>query len=62
MESELQAKEEVSAVNSPIHFYLPHDDYGFLSNFYLSQFELGGKIYITNEHYFQSNKFVGLPE
>jgi ribA/ribD-fused uncharacterized protein len=31
-------------------------DYGFLSNFYRSTFCMGGLVYLTNEHWYQSQK------
>ena len=40
-----------------IIFYRPRDpEYGFLSNFYVSELRLGGKTYRTVEHYFQAMK------
>lgn len=46
----------------PILFYSSGDpEYFYLSNFYPSPFKLNGHIYKTNEHYFQSQKFVGTP-
>ena len=43
----------------PIKFYKKDEEYGFFSNFYKAPFEAGGRIYATNEHYFQSKKFAG---
>lgn len=45
-----------------IHFYGKDKPFGFLSNFYPSPFSLAKKLYKTNEHYFQSQKFEGHPE
>lgn len=45
-----------------IEFYRLMHKNGFLSNFYPSQIKIDGKIYKTVEHYFQSQKFKGLPE
>jgi|SRR5690606_14665519 len=42
-----------------IYFYTTRDSHGYLSNFYLAPIEINGKIYKSNEHYYQSQKFVG---
>lgn len=44
---------------SEIKFWTPRGTYGFLSNFYPQVMEIEDKFYSTNEHYFQSQKFVG---
>ena len=41
-----------------IRFFRPSDRYGFLSNFYYSDFTVDGKHYRSAEHYFQSKKFA----
>lgn len=45
-----------------VDFWTPKGKYGFLSNFYSSPTIIDGKEYPTNEHFFQSQKFVGNPE
>ncbi|SFE86879.1 conserved hypothetical protein, ribA/ribD-fused [Paenibacillus algorifonticola] len=42
-----------------IYFYKIDDDYGCFSNFSKHGFELGNKYWMTSEHYFQAQKFVG---
>lgn len=55
MEKKTASKPE----QEPVLFYRPMHKNGFLSNFYGSAFKLNGKTYATNEHFFQSQKFVG---
>ena len=45
-----------------VDFWTPKGKYGFLSNFYSAPMTINGKEYPTNEHFFQSQKFVGKPE
>lgn len=45
----------------PIKFYKKEGEYGCFSNFYKAPFESAGRVYQTNEHYFQSKKFEGKP-
>lgn len=45
----------------PIKFYEKESPYYYFTNFYHSPFEVNGKIYPTNEHFFQSKKFEGDP-
>ncbi len=42
-----------------IEFWKTSEPYGFLSNFWYATIMISGKIYLTTEHYFQSQKFVG---
>lgn len=42
-----------------IYFYRVNDEYGCFSNFSKHSFELDGKYWMTSEHYFQAQKFVG---
>lgn len=42
-----------------VEFWLPKGKYGFLCNFYKAPTIIDGKEYKTNEHFFQSQKFVG---
>ena len=42
-----------------IYFYKVTDKYGCFSNFSPHTFNLDGKVWITSEHYFQSQKFCG---
>lgn len=42
-----------------IKFWTPKGTYGFLSNFFAAEMDIESCIYPTNEHYFQSQKFVG---
>lgn len=42
-----------------IYFYKINDEYGCFSNFAHYDFELGGKRWMTSEHYFQAQKFCG---
>ena len=39
-----------------ILFYIREEPYGWLSNFERTPFEVDGKVYPTNEHYYQSEK------
>lgn len=41
-----------------IKFYRVSDEYGCFSNFSPHPFELGGKVWLTSEHYFQAQKFL----
>jgi predicted NAD-dependent protein-ADP-ribosyltransferase YbiA (DUF1768 family) len=46
----------------PIFFFgETNPEYQFLSNFYEAVFKIDGKTYPTNEHFFQSQKFIGTP-
>ncbi|WCK57013.1 NADAR family protein (plasmid) [Aneurinibacillus sp. Ricciae_BoGa-3] len=45
-----------------IDFWTPKGTYGFLSNFYNAPMAIQGVTYPTNEHFFQSQKFIGNPE
>lgn len=49
---------------SAINFYSEKDEFGFLSNFFLSSITFDGKVFPTVEHYFQSKKYdyVGCSE
>jgi len=42
-----------------IVFYKVNEEYGCFSNFAPYEFEINGKYWITSEHYFQAQKFVG---
>lgn len=42
-----------------IYFYKTNDEYGCFSNFAHYNFLLDGKIWMTSEHYFQAQKFLG---
>lgn len=42
-----------------IYFYKVNDEYGCFSNFSHFGFNLDGKWWMTSEHYFQAQKFVG---
>ena len=44
-----------------IEFYRKRDDYGFFSNFAPYPVTINGKTWPTTEHYFQAQKFAGLP-
>lgn len=44
-----------------IKFYRTNEKYGAFSNFSRHPVLMGGKIYPTSEHFFQSQKFVGTP-
>ncbi len=44
-----------------IRFREINEDFGFLSNFYYATIRLKGKDWITNEHYYQAQKFAGTP-
>ena len=42
-----------------IYFYTTVDEYGCFSNFSSHGFELGGRYWLTAEHYFQAQKYAG---
>lgn len=42
-----------------VNFWRPNETNGVFSNFYEAPIELKGKIWKTNEHYFQAQKFSG---
>lgn len=42
-----------------IKFWTPNGYYGFLSNFYAAETVVDSCVYPTNEHFFQSQKFIG---
>ena len=42
-----------------IEFYKVNDEYGCFSNFSRHGFEMNGKYWMTSEHYFQAQKFLG---
>lgn len=42
-----------------VYFYKVNEEYGCFSNFSKYSFLLGGKLWITSEHYFQAQKFKG---
>ena len=42
-----------------IYFYKTNDKYGCFSNFSKHGFEIKGKYWMTSEHFFQAQKFVG---
>ncbi|MBW6411911.1 NADAR family protein [Clostridium weizhouense] len=42
-----------------IYFYKTNNEYGCFSNFSKHGFELEGKYWMTSEHYFQAQKFIG---
>lgn len=44
-----------------IYFYSTREQYGCFSNFSPHGFELDGLYWLTSEHYFQAQKFVGTP-
>ncbi|MGB0932202.1 MAG: NADAR family protein [Chitinophagales bacterium] len=46
---------------SIIKFYSTADEYGDFSNFALFPIKLKGKMWATSEHYFQAQKFKGMP-
>ena len=41
-----------------IKFYTPKCEYGYMSNFYKCNQIIDGELYITNEHYYQSQKAI----
>ena len=46
----------------PILFYKVDEQYGFMSNFAPFPIDLDGRRWLTSEHYFQAQKFAGLPQ
>jgi ribA/ribD-fused uncharacterized protein len=50
--------EAIKNINKDIKFYTTKDEYGYMSNFYRSKQIVDGKEYITNEHWYQSQKAV----
>ncbi|WP_460271873.1 NADAR family protein, partial [Clostridium sp. CTA-19] len=42
-----------------IKFYKVNDEYGCFSNFFRHGFKFVGKYWMTSEHYFQAQKFIG---
>src|SRR6478735_7018565 len=53
---------EVGAKVDPIHFYSVNAEYGSFSNFSPHPIRLKGKTWPTSEHYFQAQKFAGMPD
>lgn len=49
-------------MNQVINFYHLREAFGDFSNFAWYAIELDGKIWPTSEHYFQAQKFAGLPD
>lgn len=45
-----------------IYFYKVYDPYGCFSNFSLHSIQLQNKTWLTVEHYYQAQKFVGSPD
>jgi N-glycosidase YbiA len=45
-----------------IRFYSTTGEYGCFSNFSRHPIKMKGKVWKTSEHYFQAQKFAGLPE
>lgn len=41
-----------------IKFYYEYEDYGYLSNYYLVDISVDGKIWPSTEHYYQANKSI----
>lgn len=39
-----------------IKFYYEYEDYGYLSNYWLCDISLDGKVWPSTEHYYQANK------
>jgi ribA/ribD-fused uncharacterized protein len=46
----------------PVLFYKVNEPYGFMSNFAPFLIDLDGRRWLTSEHYFQAQKFAGLPQ
>lgn len=49
-------------MNDTIKFYSVSDEYGAFSNFALYPVKLKGKLWRTNEHYFQAMKFESISD
>lgn len=47
---------------SDIFFWTRHDEHGYCSNFYRSPISIGGKTYLTVEHFYQASKTPILEE
>jgi hypothetical protein len=45
-----------------IYFVKEREEYAFMSNFFPASFKLGGNVWLTSEHYYQANKFLGTNE
>jgi ribA/ribD-fused uncharacterized protein len=48
--------EEFARRDGEIYFYLKDEEYGWLSNFWPSPFTDGGRLWPTNEHYYQAHR------
>lgn len=46
-------------MTKPIHFYIENEKYGEFSNYFHAPFHYHGKLYQTNEHFFQAKKYMG---
>jgi N-glycosidase YbiA len=49
-------------MSETILFYDPKAAHGIFSNLYIRDISIGGLVYHSVEHYFQSQKFVGTPD
>lgn len=47
---------------SPIYWYAPDDDWGWMCNLSLHGFSLNGTVWQTAEHYYQAHKFIATPD
>jgi ribA/ribD-fused uncharacterized protein len=54
--------EQAKEASSVIHFSGIRAEYGFLSNFYPAPLTLDRLVWPTSEHYFQAQKFGGMPD
>ena len=48
-------------MSEPLYFYQQSGNWGIFSNFSRHKVTIDGKIWPTNEHYFQAMKFKGTP-
>jgi N-glycosidase YbiA len=45
-----------------IWFYSDKDDFGFLSNFWMADINVDGKVWPSSEHYYQALKYPTAPQ
>lgn len=55
-------KAAIECPKNTIWFYSNIDDFRFLSNFWMADINVDGKVWPSSEHYFQAMKFPTAPQ